>query len=107
MRQLPARPTAYRVPSRDGKGSANVREAGQRSESFVAAGDEAVGAVGAGDGGERSVGVVIHWVVGDRLNGSQNGRRKGAKRTCTGNMGEPHCLGLWIGDVEKTEQLET
>lgn len=57
---------ARRVPAGNLGGTADVREVGNGTLGLVAvAGDEAVGAVGARDGGHGAAGVIVAGVVGD------------------------------------------
>lgn len=64
--ELPAGAAAGRVPAGDGLGTANVGEFGDVALLVPALSrDETVGAVGAGDDGERAVAVVVARVEGD------------------------------------------
>jgi hypothetical protein len=65
VRQLPARSALGGIPSCDRCGTADVREVGNVAEGVKSiAGDEAVGTVRAGDGGQRSVRVIVRVIVG-------------------------------------------
>lgn len=64
--QLPAATALRGVPACDGSGTADVGETGDLALGVPAIlSDEAVFAVGAGDGGEGPGGIVVAGVVGD------------------------------------------
>lgn len=66
VRELPAGAAGGRVPAPDGGGASDVGELGDLALRLpVVAGDEAVGAVGAGDGCQGTRAVVVAGVVGD------------------------------------------
>ena len=67
--ELPAGAALGRVPTRDRRSGADVREVGQRAEGREAFGKEAIGPVGTGDGGEALASVVVGLVVRDRDRG--------------------------------------
>jgi len=64
--ELPASTAVGRVPARDGLRTANVRELGDLALGLpLVLCDEAVFAVGAGDGCEGAAGFTVAGVVGD------------------------------------------
>lgn len=57
--------TVGAIPALHGRCTPDQRESGEGFEIRVAFGDEAVDAVGAGDGGKRAAALVVLWVIGD------------------------------------------
>jgi hypothetical protein len=64
--ELPAGAALWGVPAGDGGGGTNVGEAGDLGLRLPAvAGDQTVGAIGAGDGSQGAAAIIIAGVVGD------------------------------------------
>lgn len=58
-------PYLWRVPASDAFVSANTRERGEGALGLESLCEETVGAVGAGDCGQRTAGIVVAGVVGN------------------------------------------
>lgn len=96
--ETPAGAARRRVPPGHGRNTANVGEFGDFALRLpVVARDQAVGSVGAGDGGERACGLVVAGVVGDwcrilvadaRLVPKCDGSRRGRTCHCGSSGGE-------------------